>query len=94
MKKLLVIVIFLSIVNLLILLRVNNKINFSVDDFALTNKCDTVINKVLIDSIEYVIKSKDSIINKIKYDTKEYSEKIDALDDDANVKLFKELVSN
>ena len=94
MKKLLVIIIFLSIVNLIILLRVNDKIDFVVDDFAVTNKCDTIINKVRIDSIEYFIKSKNSIINKIKYDTKENSKKIDALDDDANVKLFKELVSN
>lgn len=97
MKKLLIIILILNIINFIVLTTVRiriNEIDFSVEDFALTNKCDTVINKVRIDSIEYVIKSKDSIINKIKYDEKEYNKKIDALDDDANVKLFKELVSN
>ena len=93
MKKLLVGVIFLSIVNLILLVLIYGKVRFVVDDFVLFNKCDTTINKVRIDSIEYIIKSKDSIINKIKYNEKKYSKKIDALDDDANVKLFKELVS-
>ena len=94
MKKLLMGVIFLSIVNLILLVLIYGNIRLAVDDFVLFNKCDTTINKVRIDSIEYIIKSKDSIINKIKYNEKEYSKKIDALDDDANVKLFKELVSN
>ena len=94
MKKLLIGVIFLSIVNLILLVLIYGNIRLVVDDFVLFNKCDTTINKVRIDSIEYIIKSKDSIINKIKYNEKEYSKKIDALDDDANVKLFKELVSN
>ena len=84
----------MSIVNLILLVLIYGKVHFAVDDFVLFNKCDTTINKVRIDSIEYLIKSKDSIINKIKYNEKEYSKKIDALDDDANVKLFKELVSN
>ena len=94
MKKLLIGVIFLSIVNLILLVLIYGNIRLVVDDFVLFNKCDTTINKVRIDSIEYIIRSKDSIINKIKYNEKEYSKKIDALDDDANVKLFKELVSN
>ena len=93
MKKLLVGVIFLSIVNLILLVLIYGKVRFVVDDFVLFNKCDTAINKVRIDSIEYIIKSKDSIINKIKYNEKKYNKKVDALDDDANVKLFKELVS-
>lgn len=94
MKKLLIGVIFLSIVNLILLVLIYGKVRLVVEDFVLLNKCDTTINKVRIDSIEYIIKSKDSIINKIKYNEKEYNKKIDALDDDANVKLFKELVSN
>ena len=94
MKKLLIGVIFLSIVNLILLVLIYGNIRLVVGDFVLFNKCDTTINKVRIDSIEYIIKSKDSIINKIKYNEKEYSKKIDALDDNANVKLFKELVSN
>ena len=94
MKKLLIGVIFLSIVNFILLVLICSKCLFVVDDFVLSGKCDTTINKVRIDSIEYIIKSKDSIINRIKYEEKEYSKKIDTLDDDANVKLFKELVSN
>lgn len=95
MKKLLITVLFFVLTNIIInvVTIICLKVRFSVEYFANPNKCDTVINKVRIDSIEYIIKSKDSIINKIKYDTKEHYNKIDALDDDANVKLFKELVS-
>ena len=96
MKKLLITVLFFGLTNIVInvVIIIYLNVRFPVEDFANPNKCDTVINKVRIDSIEYIIKSKDSIINKIKYDTKEHYNKIDALDDDANVKLFKELVSN
>lgn len=93
MKKLLVAVLIMSILNLIILVLIYGKCPLAEDAFVPVNKCDTVINKVRIDSIEYIIKSKDSIINKIKYHEKEYVNKVDALDDDANVKLFKELVS-
>ena len=95
MKKLLITVLFFVLTNIVInvVTIICLKVRFPVEDFANPNKCDTVINKVRIDSIEYIIKSKDSIINKIKYDTKEYNNKVDALDDDANVELFKELVS-
>lgn len=93
MKKLLVGVVFLSIVNFVLLVLICDNVRLVVDEFVLPNKCDTFINKVRIDSIEYIIRSKDSIVNRIKYNEKEYTKKIDALDDDANVKLFKELVS-
>ena len=93
MKKLLVAVVIISILNLIILVLMYGRCPLGEDVFGYVNKCDTVINKVRIDSIEYIIRSKDSIINKIKYEEKEYNKKIDALDDDANVKLFKELVS-
>lgn len=93
MKKLLVAVFIISILNLIILVLMYGRYPLGEDVFVPANKCDTVINTFRIDSIEYIIKSKDSIINKIKYNEKEHSKKIDALDDDANVKLFKELVS-
>lgn len=83
----------MSIVNFVLLVLICDNVRLVVDDFVLSNKCDTFINKVRIDSIEYIIRSKDSIVNRIKYNEKEYTKKIDALDDDANVKLFKELVS-
>lgn len=93
MKKLLIGVIFLSIVNLILLVLIYSNVRLDSSDFVLFNKCDTAVNKIRIDSIEYIIRSKDSIVNRIKYNEKEYGKKIDALDDDANVKLFKELVS-
>lgn len=83
----------MSIVNFVLLVLICDNVRLVVDDFVLSSKCDTFINKVRIDSIEYIIRNKDSIVNRIKYNEKEYSKKIDALDDDANVKLFKELVS-
>ena len=96
MKKLLIVLIIINLINFIVLTTVGilicNK-SVCVDNLSFTNKCDTAINKIRIDSIEYVIRTKDSIINRIKYEEKEYSKKIDTLDDNANVKLFKELVS-
>lgn len=93
MKKLLVGVVFLSIVNFVLLVLMYGDCRLDIDGFVLPSKCDTSVNKVRIDSIEYIIRIKDSIVNRIKYNEKEYTKKVDALDDDANVKLFKELVS-
>lgn len=93
MKKLLIINIFLSIVIIFLLVQILVKTRFSVDSFASFNKCDTVINKVRIDSIEYCIRSKDSIINNIKIETKNEIENANALSDTASVELFKRLVS-
>lgn len=80
--------------NLILLVLIYSGISLDVDRFRFINKCDTVINKVRIDSIEYVIRSKDSIINKIKYDKKKSIEKANNLNDDDAVKLFKQLVSD
>lgn len=93
MKKLLVAVLILSIVNLYLLIIIYSGISLGVDDFSFYNKCDTVINKVRIDSIEYVIRSKDSVINKIRIDEKKYIDKANELNDTAVVELFKRLVS-
>lgn len=80
--------------NLFLLVLIYSGISLDVDRFRFINKFDTVINKVRIDSIEYVIRSKDSIINKIKYDEKKSIEKANNLNDDDAVKLFKQLVSD
>lgn len=93
MKNLLIGILFLLIINTILLVLIYSNVRLVVDDFSFINKCDTVINKVRIDSIEYVIKSKDSIINKIKQNEKKYIEKIDELGDTASVELFKRLVS-
>lgn len=93
MKKLLIIVTIISILNLIILVLIYSNIRLDVGNFVSVNKCDTVISKVRIDSIEYVIRSKDSIINRIRYDEKKYVEKANGLSDTASVELFKRLVS-
>ena len=93
MKKLLIGIMFLSIANFILLVLIHSDISLDVDGFRFINKCDTVINKFRIDSIEYVIRSKDSVINKIKYDEKKYIEKANELSDTASVELFKRLVS-
>lgn len=93
MKKLLIIVTIVSILNLIILVLIYSNVLLDVGNFVSVNTCDTVISKVRIDSIEYVIRSKDSIINKIIYDEKKYIEKANELSDTASVELFKRLVS-
>ena len=94
MKKLLIGIIILSIVNLILLVLIYSGISLDVDDSRFIYKCDTVINKVQIDSIEYIIKTKDSVINKIKEDETKYIKKANELSDTASVELFKRLVSD
>lgn len=93
MKKLLNSILIISIVNLILLVLTYCNVLFGVEGFNVINECDTIVNRIRIDSIEYVIKSKDSIINKIKYDEKRYIEKANELSDTASVELFKRLVS-
>lgn len=89
MKKLIIINIILIIIVLSILI----KFCLIVENFEWINKCDTIINRVRIDSIEYYIRSKDSIINNIKFETKNEIENANTLSDTASVELFKRLVS-
>ena len=94
MKKLIIINLIITILNTIFLITFNGKFSVrNVDDFAFINKCDTIINRVRIDSIEYFIISKDSIINNIKIETKNEIENANALSDTASVELFKQLVS-
>lgn len=60
---------------------------------SLINNSDTVINRVRIDSIEFVIRYQDSIISNIKINEKDDIKKANALSDTAAVELFKRLVS-
>ena len=96
MKKLIITNIVLTISNFVLILLITFNGKFSVqvvDDLGFINKCDTVINRVHIDSIEYYIRSKDSIINNIKIETNNEIENANALSDTASVELFKRLVS-
>lgn len=93
MKKLIILNIFLLIINFVLIVTFYGSFIKVVDEFRFTNKCDTSINRVRIDSIEYYIRSKDSIINNIKIETKYEIENANALSDTASVELFKRLVS-
>ena len=89
MKKLLVICLIVSVINLILTAVIIRKDCRSV---SLTNQ-DSVINKVHIDSIELIINKKDSVILKIKeYELKEIKQ-ADNLNNDDAVVLFKKLVS-
>lgn len=89
MKKLLVICLIVSVINLILTAVIIRKDCRSV---SLTNQ-DSVINKVRIDSIELIINKKDSVILKIKeYELKEIKQ-ADSLNNDDAVVLFKKLVS-
>ena len=89
MKKLLVICLIVSVINLILTAVIIRKDCRSV---SLTNP-DSVINKVHIDSIKLIINKKDSVILKIKeYELKEIKQ-ADNLNNDNAVVLFKKLVS-
>lgn len=89
MKKLLVICLIVSVINLILTAVIIRKDCRSV---SLTNR-DSVINKVRIDSIELIINKKDSVILKIKeYELKEIKQ-ADNLNNNDAVVLFKKLVS-
>ena len=83
----------LVIVNLILLVLIYSNTSLDVGNFVSIKKCDTVINKVRIDSIEYVIRSKDSVINRIRYEEKKSIQEAVKLSDTASVELFKRLVS-
>lgn len=89
MKKVLVIIILCLIVLVLILCKVvvNSRSNLPIDE------CDTIINTIRIDSIEYNIIKKDTIIYNIKKIQKHEIEKTKYITDSASVELFKQLVS-
>ena len=93
MKKLVIVNIVLTIINIIVVLTFYGKLVKVVDGFSFINKCDTFINRLQIDSIEYCIRSKDSIINNIKIETNNEIENANALSDTASVELFKRLVS-
>jgi len=95
MKRLLVIVLILQVTILLVLgLLMFKKVNVLHGCDETIIETDTVINKVRIDSIHFLIIKQDSIINRIKIrENEEIKKAINSNDSDA-VKLFKELVSN
>ncbi len=92
MKKIIILYLMMSVIQIIIITAVINKYWCRKDAGELIN-VDSVINKIQIDSIELVIKRKDSVIFKIKeYELKEI-EKANSLNNDDAVVLFKRLVS-
>lgn len=95
MKKLVVVTLVIAIISsisaLVCLIKFSKYVEVSK-----VNKCvvDTTINKVRIDSIQLVIKTKDSIITKIKENEEQEIKEAASLNDSSAIELFKELVSD
>lgn len=92
MKKLLIALLFMAIINLCLQVVIINKISSSRSELKLTD-VDSVINRVRIDSIELVITQKDSTIVHIKNTIKDEINEANALSDSSSVELFERLVS-
>lgn len=93
MKKLVIIVLIIALINLLITILFNK--SGTESSFQLINGFpDTVVNKVRIDSVELSIKHLDSTI--INYNTyeKEVIDDVLNLDDSATVAKFYELIGS
>lgn len=93
MKKLIIIVLIIALINLLITILFNK--SGAESSFQLINGFpDTVVNKVRIDSVELSIKHLDSTI--INYNTyeKEVIDDVLNLDDSATVAKFYELIGS
>lgn len=91
MKKLLIALLFMAIINLCLQVVIINKIS-SRSELKLTD-VDSVINRVRIDSIELVITQKDSTIVHIKNTIKDEINEANVLSDSSSVELFERLVS-
>lgn len=94
MKKLLIIVLIIALINLLITILLFNKSGVGCSFQLINGFPDTVVNKVRIDSVELSIKHLDSTI--INYNTyeKEIIDDVLNLDDSATVAKFYELIGS
>lgn len=94
MKKLIIIVLIIALINLLITILLFNKSGVESSFQLINGFPDTVVNKVRIDSVELSIKHLDSTI--INYNTyeKEVIDDVLNLDDSATVTKFYELIGS
>ena len=92
MKKLVIIVLIIALINLLITILLFNKSGAECSFQLINGFPDTIVNKVRIDSVELSIKHLDSTI--INYNTyeKEVIDDVLNLDDSATVDKFYELI--
>lgn len=92
MKKLVIMVLIIALINLSITIILLNKSGV-VSSFQLTNGLpDTVVNKVRIDSVELSIKHLDSTIINYNVYEKEVIDDVLNLDDSATINKFYELI--
>lgn len=94
MKKLVIIVLIIALINLLITILLFNKSGVESSFQLINGFPDTVVNKVRIDSVELSIKHLDSTI--INYNTyeKEVIDNVLNLDDSTTVAKFYELIGS
>lgn len=94
MKKLIIIVLIIALINLLITILLFNKSGVGRSFQLINSFPDTVVNKVRIDSVELSIKHLDSTI--INYNTyeKEVIDNVLNLDDSTTVTKFYELIGS
>jgi hypothetical protein len=94
MKKLVIIVLIIALINLLITILLFNKSGAECSFQLINGFPDTVVNKVRIDSVELSIKHLDSTI--INYNTyeKEVIDNVLNLDDSTTVAKFYELIGS
>lgn len=92
MKKLIIIVLIIVLINVLLNIFV---ILYYRNSFAFKdNLPDTINNKLLIDSIQHRINTFDSSIYKINIYEETILKKVNSLNNDSSVWLFKSLVTN
>lgn len=89
MKKMLIAIFIIAIINLCVTLYLSIS-RVEVNSY---NKSDTAINHVRIDSIQLVITERESIVYKLKEHEKDIEDKVISLNDSATWELFKKLVS-
>lgn len=94
MKKLIIIVLIIALINLLITILLFNKSGVESSFQLINGFPDTVVNKVRIDSVELSIKHLDSTI--INYNTyeKEVIDNVLNLDNSTTVVKFYELIGS
>lgn len=92
MKKLLILLIIVALINLGISIVLINKIS-SVEVANVKANVDSIINKVQIDSIELVITKKDCTIINIQNTIKDEINEASSLSDSASLELFERLVA-
>lgn len=89
MKKILIAILVIVIINLCATLSISR---FSVEANSY-NRSDTAINRTRIDSIQLVITERESVVYKLKEHEKDIDDKVISLSDSASWELFKKLVS-